>query len=64
MNHHLDSVQGELEALKEFLRGSDDYQMDTNTLINVSIWIRISENQIQPQLIDNKLYRIYYLKIR
>lgn len=36
LNNHLDNVQGELEALKEFLRVGDEYQMDPNTLLNVS----------------------------
>lgn len=43
MNTHLDNVQGDLEALKEFLRngGGDDYQVDANTLLNVSNFKKI-----------------------
>lgn len=45
INQHLDTVQGDLEALKEFLRGSDDYQVDANTLLSVSIeWILHDSN--------------------
>lgn len=46
LNNHLDNVQGELEVLKEFLRsgggGGEDYQVDANTLLSVSILWRIS----------------------
>lgn len=43
LNTHLDNVQGDLEALKEFLRsgGGDDYQVDANTLLNVSSFKKI-----------------------
>lgn len=37
LNTHLENVQGDLEALKEFLRGGDDYQVDANTLLTVSM---------------------------
>lgn len=37
LNQHLDSVQGDLEALKEFLRDGENYQVDANTLLSVSI---------------------------
>lgn len=36
LNSHLDGVQGDLEALKEFLRDGDNYQVDANTLLSVS----------------------------
>lgn len=36
LHQHLDNVQGDLEALKEFLRNGEDYQADPNTLLNVS----------------------------
>lgn len=39
LNAHLDNVQGDLEALKEFLRDGDNYQVDTNTLLSVSVSI-------------------------
>lgn len=38
LNSHLDNVQGDLEALKDFLRESGDYQVDANTLLGVSIY--------------------------
>lgn len=42
LNSHLDNVQGDLEALKEFLRsgGGDEYQVDANTLLSVSNFIK------------------------
>lgn len=33
----MDNVQGDLEALKEFLRNGEDYQLDANALLSVSI---------------------------
>lgn len=36
LNQHLDSVQGDLDSLKEFLR-SEDYSLDANALLGVSI---------------------------
>lgn len=37
LGQHLDNMQGDLEALKEFLRDGENYQVDSNTLLNVSI---------------------------
>lgn len=35
LNQHLDSVQGDLDSLKEFLR-NEDYSLDANALLGVS----------------------------
>lgn len=35
LNQHLDSVQGDLDTLKEFLR-NEDYSLDANALLGVS----------------------------
>lgn len=40
INQHLDSVQGDLESLKEFLR-NEDYTLDANALLGVSIWQKL-----------------------
>lgn len=35
IHHHLDTVQGDLDSLKEFLR-NEDYSLDANALLGVS----------------------------
>lgn len=35
ITHHLDTVQGDLDTLKDLLR-ADNYTFDANTLLNVS----------------------------
>lgn len=37
LGQHLDTMQSDLESLKEFLRDGENYQVDANTILNVSI---------------------------
>lgn len=37
VNLQLDSIQGDLESIKELFKGGEDYTMDSSALMSVSV---------------------------